>query len=58
MRTTEEVRIEAQRDTGMQPYPALFILAGIIILLGAVFMISGYMEKSSSGREKKVGADI
>ena len=30
---------------GMQPFPVIFILTGIIIVLGAGFMISGYNER-------------
>lgn len=28
-----------------QPYPTIFVLTGIIVVLGAVFVILGYKEK-------------
>lgn len=30
---------------GNQPYPIIFILTGIIIVMGIVFMVLGYREK-------------
>lgn len=30
---------------GTQPYPIIFVLTGIIVVLGIGFMISGYQEK-------------
>lgn len=33
------------RYAGEQPYPMVFILTGIVIVLGIVFMVLGYKEK-------------
>ncbi len=31
--------------TGEQPYPIIFLLTGIIVILGIVFMVLGYKDK-------------
>lgn len=33
------------RYTGEQPYPIIFMLTGIILVLGIVFMVLGYKEE-------------
>ncbi len=33
------------RYTGEQPYPIIFVLTGIILVLGIVFMVLGYKEE-------------
>ena len=30
---------------GEQPYPVIFLLTGIIVIMGIIFMIQGYKEK-------------
>lgn len=34
---------------GAQPYPTIFILTGIVVVLGIVFVVLGYKEKRSNG---------